>query len=828
MVLSSGTKLGPYEIVSQLGAGGMGEVYRARDSRLERTVAIKVLNGALASSPELKQRFEREARSISQLQHPHICTLYDIGRENGTDFLVMECLEGETLAARLQKGALPLDQLLKIAIEVADALERAHRAGIVHRDLKPGNIMLTKSGAKLLDFGLAKPISAVATAANGFSPILPPTFTAAATVTSPGPLVSPLTTQGTVLGTIQYMSPEQLQGIEADARSDIFAFGGILYEMATGQRPFQGKSQIKVASAILEDEPSAVRTLAPAVPEDLEHVIVTCLMKDANERFQCAHDLKAQLKWMAQRSSQPVIAPNKHVAWARIAWIAAGGLVVALVTALLYAFVARQPAIRLATLRASVPMPDNTTLPGPTPFFAISPDGTKLAIQARNENGKGLIYVRPLNSASWQPVIGTEGGFHPFWSPDSRKIAFFTQGKLQRIDADGGSSQTLAAAPAGRGGSWNQRGDIIFAPDTTGAIYRVSSAGGPVTQVTKLSAGERAHRYPVFLPDGQHFVYSSVPSGKIFVGSLREPEVRPLVDSEFQAVYARPGWLLFMKGETLMAQAVDPSGIRLHGDPVPIAESVSTVNNPSANRAAFAVSQTGTLLYSTGTSDTHVAYSDQAGKQVAPSGIPESTYAGARFSPDGRYLALSQISPASGQIYIHDIARDVATRLSTGEKGSLFPVWSPDGKQIAFASIQTIRTGKYTICVKASSGVGAEQVLLQDGGVPTDWSSDGRLLIYHSADSESKADSIWILPLAGDRKPTLFLAHADWARLSPDGHWVAYMSARSGVDQIFISSFPERRSEWQVTKVMERHGNKARVEMGSRDVFLAAKINIYG
>jgi serine/threonine protein kinase len=800
MGLSTGSRLGPYEIVSLLGAGGMGEVYRARDSRLERTVAIKVLNGALATSPELKQRFEREARSISQLQHPHICTLYDVGHENGTDFLVMECLEGETLADRVRKGSLPLNELLKTAIEIADALEQAHRAGIIHRDLKPGNVMLTKTGAKLLDFGLAKPASVGAAANSTSAPLL----SAAMTMTSPSPQ-SPITSSGSLIGTIQYMSPEQLQGIEADARSDIFAFGAMLYEMATGQRAFQGKSQIKVASAILEDEPPPFRTIAPALPQELEQVILACLPKDPSERFQCVHDIKVQLKWAARQSSRPKVEEKIQSSRRAIAWIAAFTLAVIVVSALYNVLFRPQPWIRSATLRALVPLPDNVALGGPTPFFSISPDGTKLALQARDESGKGHIYIRPMNSASWQLLVGTEGGFHPFWSPDSRAIAFFTQGKLQRINADGSSLQTLSQAAAGRGGAWNQSGDIIFAPDSSSAIYRVSSAGGPMTQVTKLTADERAHRYPAFLPDGDHFIYSSVPSGRIFVGSLREPGVRPLVESEFQATYAEPGWLLFLRGSTLMAQIFDARTLQTRGDPMPISESISEVNNPSANRAAFTVSQTGTLLFSTDRNNMRLVYRDPAGKQVNALGIPEDFYAGARFSPDGRYLALTRTDPISGQVYIHDIARDVATRLSSAEKGSLFPVWSPDAKQIAFASIQTIRTAKYAICLKDANGIGPEQVLLQDGGVPTDWSSDGRLLIYHTADPDSKADSIWILPLTGDRKPVLFLAHAEWARLSPDGRWIAYMSTRSGEDQVFVSSFPQRRNEWQVTSTGGQH-----------------------
>lgn len=796
MSLSTGFRLGPYEVVSLLGAGGMGEVYKARDTRLDRTVAIKILIASVTSTPELKQRFEREARTISQLQHPNICTLYDIGNDSATDYLVMEYLEGETLADRLRKGALPLGQLLTIAIDIADALEQAHRAGIVHRDLKPGNVMLTKSGAKLLDFGLAKPVSATAAASASSAPLL----SAAMTISGASPQ-SPLTSSGTLVGTIQYMSPEQLQGIEADVRSDIFSLGAMLYEMATGQRAFQGKSQIKVASAILEDEPTAVSTIAPSVPDSLEHVIRTCLAKDPTGRFQCAHDVKLQLRWVAERRSSTALSesvPRRS----RLLGVLPAALIVAVVVVatLIYAVSTRRElARRSGSFRASLTLPENVTVPGTTPSFSISPDGTKLAFQGKNASGKNQIYVRSMNALSWQPLTGTEDVGFIFWSPDSRTLAFFSEKKLKRIDAGGGPVQGLADAPNGRGGSWNENGDIIFAPEANGAIYRVAAGGGPVSPVTKLEAGEQAHRYPVFLPDGRHFLYSALPQRKIFVASIDGGKPIELVDSDYQAEYTRPGWLLFMRDGNLMAQALDSSNLHLRGDAVPIAESISAILNNQANRAAFSASLTGAMIYATGAAGVHLTYSDLAGKEITPSAIPPAIYAGARFSPDGRFLALSQMGAVTGGIFIHDIARDVVTHFSADEQSGVFPVWSPDGNQIAFSCRQRISQQSSPICLKASSGVGAEQVLVQDGGPPSDWSSDNRFLIYNRIEPESRAGSIWMLPLTGNGKPSLFLARSAWGRLSPDSRWIAYMSDRSGRSEVYISSFPQRRSERQVS-----------------------------
>jgi serine/threonine protein kinase len=464
MALTSGTRLGPYEIESPLGAGGMGEVYRARDTRLDRTIAIKVLNAQLVENSELRARFEREAKVISQLQHPHICVLHDVGNEGPVDYLVMEFLQGESLAERLRKGPLPPEQVLTIAIEIADALEKAHRAGVVHRDLKPGNVMLTKSGAKLLDFGLAKPFGATVASGKG-SGTSPSVFAAALTQTMPSPTpATPLSTAGAVIGTVQYMSPEQIQGIEADARSDIFAFGVMLFEMVTGRRSFEGKTQAAIVGQILAVDPPSVIILRPQTPPGLDRVIRLCLDKDPDERIQTAHDLRLQLQAIAEVPStsaqSPTVVPARRP-W--LPWIAAGVLAVAAIAfALAYMQSLRTPQV---SVHSYILPPDKTTFlltgnsAGPP---VLSPDGLRIAFVAKNVDGKQVLWIRPLNSAVAQPMSGTDGASYPFWSADSRYVAFFSAGKLNKLNASGGPPQALCNANAGRGGTWNSTGTIIF------------------------------------------------------------------------------------------------------------------------------------------------------------------------------------------------------------------------------------------------------------------------------------------------------------------------------------------------------------------------------
>jgi eukaryotic-like serine/threonine-protein kinase len=598
MPLPNGTQLGPYEIVAPVGAGGMGEVYRARDTRLDRDVAIKILPQHLAETPEARQRFEREARAVSSLNHPHICTLYDIGHQGGTDFLVMEYLEGETLSRRLDKGPLPTSELLRIAIEIADALEKAHRQGVIHRDLKPGNIMLTKGSAKLLDFGLAK--------ATGLA-AAPPSSSLTLSLHNPGS-TEPVTAKGTLVGTFQYMSPEQVEGKEADVRSDIFAFGAVLFEMATGKRAFEGKSQASVIAAILEREPPPISQLQPMSPPALDRVVKICLSKDPDDRFQTAHDLKLQLEWIRDAGSQagvpaPVVAHRKHRE--RIAWGSAALLAI-LAIVLIIGYIARAP-IPAPAIVSEISPPANTkfvlngTTAGPP---VLSPDGQQLAFTAVGSDGHQRLWVRPLNVATSHPLQGTDGAVYPFWSPDSRHLGYFAGGKLNRIDASGGPSFAICDANLPRGGSWAQDDTILFTPTVSDPIFRIPASGGTPQPVTKLSgsANGRSHRWPQFLPDGKHFLFflqtPDPASQAIYAASISGGEPTLLVRNSSAAIYAPPGYLLFVRQGTLMAQRFDVSKLQLTGDALPLAEHVAV--NTVINQAIFTVSQDGILTYQAG------------------------------------------------------------------------------------------------------------------------------------------------------------------------------------------------------------------------------------
>src|SRR5215469_10952170 len=618
MALSSCTKLGPYEIQSPLGAGGMGEVYRARDTRLDRSVAVKILPGHLSVSPEAKQRFEREARAISSLNHPNICTLYDVGHQDGTDYLVMEYLEGETLAARLIKGPLAPDLVLKYGIEICEGLETAHRRGVVHRDLKPGNVMLTKLGAKLMDFGLAKALPTEKPPSEGLT----------ATLMSPEGS-QPLTARGMVVGTFQYMAPEQVEGKEADARSDVFALGAVLYEMATGKKAFTGKNQASIVAAILASEPQAISAVRPMSPPVLDRVVKICLTKDPDERWQTAHDVKLQLQWIAEGGSQagvpaPVVArrKNRELLMTIVAAIALATSLV--MTGLYLSRRAAQPHAIRSYIKPAV----NTTfiLSGPGSGFALSPDGLRLVYSALREDGKSLLFVRPLDSLQAQPLVGTEGGALPFWSPDSRYIGFFAGGKLKKVEASGGPPLTLCDAPSPRGGSWGRNGVIIFTPSLNTPLYRVSDSGGVATPITELDLkkNQTTHRWPYFLPDGHHFLFVSGtpflprenPTNAIEVGSLDSKERKFLMFTHAGAAYAA-GHIFFLRQNTLMAQPFDPKDLVFTGDASPVADPV--FEDTGTVRSVFSVSDSGTLAYVEGSSAAarKLIWVDRVGKKVA-------------------------------------------------------------------------------------------------------------------------------------------------------------------------------------------------------------------
>jgi eukaryotic-like serine/threonine-protein kinase len=805
MPIASGTKLGPYEIQSELGAGGMGEVYRARDTRLDRQVAIKVLAAHLSSSPELKQRMEREARAISSLNHPHICQLYDIGSQDGTDYLVMELLEGETVAERARKGALPLNEVLKIGAEVADALAFAHRAGIVHRDLKPANIMLTKSGAKLMDFGLAKPFGMTATASGAA-----PSFTAVATMTGLSP-ASPLTTAGSIVGTIQYMSPEQIEGKEADARSDIFALGAVLYEMVTGKRAFEGKSQISVASSILEKDPEPISAAKPMTPSAFEYVVKTCLQKDPEERFQSAHDVRLQLKWIAEdRPSPPTAAlpsASRHPR-ERLAWSAA--ILIAIVVGAIAALFAR-PSQPARIIRTVIAPPEGTSLrltgdvAGPP---VLSPDGTYVAFSASAADGKVVLWVRPMDKLEARALPGTENVIFPFWSPDSRSLGFFADGKLKTADLNGGSPQVVCDAPQARGGSWGPGGVILMTADVQAPIVRVSASGGAPVAVTRLDPGRHtSHRWPFILPDGKHFLYLAInhdsaqsENDAIYFASIDGIENHPLFRSQTNAVYAS-GFLLFARSSQLMAQKLNPVSGELSGEPQVLANGVA--NDLSTWHMDASASDAGLLaMGSGGTPDWQLIWVDRTGKRISTVADKLSNLQFARLSPDGERVAL-QLDTGANDIWVLDLARGIRTRLTFGPVSNYSPAWSPDGKWIAYSSE---RNGKNHLYRKPSDGSGAEEVLLDDDQVvvPSDWSGDGKFLLYARGPVHAAGEEIWALPLDGDRKPFQVVPHGANAfaingTLSPDGHWLAYASNESGQAEVYVVPFRGGQGKWQVS-----------------------------
>ncbi len=823
MGLPPGTKLGPYQVLAPLGAGGMGEVYKARDTRLERTVAIKVLPQHLSASLEVRQRFEREAKTISQLSHPHICALYDVGNQDGVEYLVMEYLEGETLAERLLKGPLPTDQALRYGIEIADALDKAHRQGIVHRDLKPGNVMLTKSGVKLLDFGLAKAVQPASSASA---------------LTSLPTEGQALTAEGTILGTFQYMAPEQLEGRESDARTDIFALGAVLYEMATGQKAFSGRSRASLIGAILKDEPPPISTVQPMTPPSLDRVVRTCLAKDPEERWQSAHDIKSELTWIAQSGSQagvaaPVVAARRSRE--RVAWILAAlfgiGLAVALSLSVL-----RWPkgSGEARVLKLSILPPEKGAfIPG---MIALSPDGSRLAFVAAGADGKNLLWIRPLNALEPRPLPGTEGAYAPFWSPDGRFLGFFAERKLKKIEASGGPPQILCnlTAIVGRGGTWNREGVILFASSPGGPLFRIPDAGGAATPVTKLDDArqENSHRWPVFLPDGRHFLFFARSRQKenraIFVGSLDSKEIRFLMSGTSNVLFApvsvggSEGHLLFEREGWLVARKLDLRTLRFEGDPMPIAEKIKASDPLTA--AMFTVSETGVLAYGKGTNTgpPRLLWFDRSGKRLGSIDSPGYCL-DINLSPDGKHVALDVVNFEVGgrELWQTELTRGVASRLTLGDKMAWSPVWSPEGSRIAFAS-NSIGAAP-DLYEKPSSGVGKEEPLFHSdvSKFPVDWSADGRFLLFESRDPGSKS-KLWILPLSGDRKPFPLLQtpfNEYLGAFSPDGHWIAYVSDESGRPEVYVQTFPISTAKWRVST---NGGTQPRWRRGGKEIFYLA------
>ncbi|HSA93155.1 MAG TPA: protein kinase [Terriglobales bacterium] len=784
MALAGGARLGPYEIESPVGAGGMGEVYRARDTRLGRTVAIKVLPAASAGDRELRQRFEREARTISSLNHPHICSLFDVGHQDGTDFLVMEYLEGETLAHRLQRGALSTEQLLQYGREIADALDKAHRQGIVHRDLKPGNIMLTKSGVKLMDFGLAKLAQVAA----------PMTTVLSQLVTED----QKLTDRGIVVGTFQYMAPEVLEGKEADARADIFALGVVLYEMATGRPAFQGKTRASLIAAILSSEPPPIAQLQPLTPPALERVVKACLAKDPEERIQTAHDVLLQLKWIAEAGSEagvPVPVAARRKRRERIAWGCAAALAL-LAIALGVGYVRRAPAVP-AVVRFSLPPPENAHF---DQFdLALSPDGRSLAAIGVEDSGKRFLWVRSLDSLAGQRPEGTEGAQAPFWSPDGKWVGFFADGKLKRVSVLGGLPETVCDHIIAASATWNREGVFLLTSMEGGPILRITSEDCAPKPATKFDPGGKVflHAWPNFLPDGKHFLFTALARDKIhevLVGSLDSVEARPLLRDASNAYYSAPGYLLFSRQGILMTQPFDAQSQRLSGEAIPLVkEQLHFVGLHGG--AAYSASENGVLAYFIQNPDhTQLVWRDRSGKQLGV--IPDSTdYVQPRLSPDGTRVVAGSYDwlTHTGDLWTYDLQRNHWQRLTQHSfPASATAVWSHDGSHIYY---DTMVGGKGGIYAKPARASGEEETLFTGATsrvlLATDVSPDGRYLLF-GRDSRETGMDILRLPLSGEHKPTPLREtkfNESYARFSPDGHWIVYASDESGQFEVYLQPF---------------------------------------
>jgi serine/threonine-protein kinase len=804
VTVKTGTRLGPYEILSAIGAGGMGEVYRARDTRLDRIVAIKVLPTHLADRSELRERFEREARTIAGLNHPHICTLFDIGQQDGTDFLVMEYLEGETLAQRLAKGPLPLEQVLQYAVEISDALDKAHRKGVTHRDLKPGNIMLTKSGTKLLDFGLAKLKQEAAPANVSLSDL--PTAN------------EPLTAQGSIVGTIQYMAPEQLEGKEVDARADIFAFGAVVYEMATGKRAFEGKSQASLIAAILERDPPAMSALQPMTPPALDRLVKKCLAKEPEKRWQAASDVCDELKWIAEGGSQVAFSPTHATKGVRS--LGRRELILGSGASLLAAAVTGIAAWRLKpspsqpVTRTVITLPPGQQLAGLEngPALALSPNGTLLAYVAR-QGGMQQLYLRTMDSLEARPIPGTEGAIEPFFSPDGQWLGFFAGGKLRKVSVSGGAALTLSDAVNSAGASWGSQGMIAFAPAADlSPLQQVPETGGAPEALTRFDKGEVTHRWPDFLPGGKAVLFAGGGNVNYFtdahvaVQAVGTGERRNLTQEGTNPRYASTGHLIYAQGGNLMAVPFDLQRLAVIGAAIPVVEDV--LQSTSSGAAQYSISATGSLVYVSGavqSAQCKLVWVSRNG-EAQPLVAPAHAYLGPRVSPDGRKIAVA-IQEQEAQIWQYDLARETLTRLTFEGNNNVAPSWTPDGKRIAFISNAAAPQNIFWLLADGSGGL-ERLTTSQYTQVPMSWSADGQMLAFLEVNPSTGYD-IWVLRM-GDpsassgqvRKAEPFLRtsfNESVPRFSRDGHWLAYISNESGRYEVYVQPFPGPGGKWQIS-----------------------------
>jgi eukaryotic-like serine/threonine-protein kinase len=816
----AGTRLGPYEIVAPLGAGGMGEVYRARDTRLDRTVAVKVLAGALAADSESRRRFEEEARAIAALNDPHICTIHDVGRHGDLDYLVLEFLEGETLADRIKRsGALPVEEALTIAVQTADALDRAHRAGIAHRDLKPGNVMLVRrAGApgpdvKLLDFGLASRTAVTRPKAldNSLAATMAPSMVATRPPTA--------TVSSGFSGTIQYMSPEQLDGDPGDHRADIFAFGCVLYEMLAGRKPFEGQSAVTVIAAIMSTEPAPIEALKTAHPL-LDHVMRRCLEKDRERRWQSIGDVAGQLRWIAEH---PQAAPTPAPAARTYSWPAKVAIVTATLVlgtlALLAAIRGLRPERTVAdlpTLRLEI-----TTPPSDDATMAMTSDGSRIAFVA-NQNRVPMLWVRPLDATESRVLPGTEGASFPFWAPDGHNLGFFAEGKLKRIDINGGRPLVVADAPNGRGGTWNRDGDILFSPGVSNPIMRVSTRGGAAEALTETNTSGTGpdHRWPQFLPDGKRFLFSSTLGAQetkgIYVGSLdKTPYVRVLaVDAAGR--FAAPDKLLTTIQGALQVYNFDPATGAVQGSPVVAAQGFA------GGIGAMAASDTGVLAYRTGSAQRRqFVWVDRQGTVLRTIGEPEIGNNGSpELSADEQSVVVFSGRSGDNDIWVIELARNLARRITDGPPADAHPIWDPDGQHVVFNSGRFPRRGGQT---RQAINGGSPEPLFPSGdirGTLLSWTRDRQYALLRRENPKTNADLIAIRVTDQQELPVSQAIYDELeGQFSPDGKWVALVATDSGRPEVFLQSFPDARSRTQISTA---GGTQVRWSADGKEIFFIA------
>jgi serine/threonine protein kinase len=820
MKLSPETTLTHYHILAPLGAGGMGEVYRARDTRLDREVAIKVLPAEFAQDADRLKRFEQEARATSALNHPNILTIYDIGNHDGAPFIVAELLEGEELRAQLNDGALPVRQALDYARQIAEGLAAAHEKGVVHRDLKPENLFVTRDGrVKILDFGLAK--------------LKPQKL--AGSVNTDAPTRMPQTDPGVVMGTVGYMSPEQVRGQEADHRSDIFSFGAILYEMLSGRRAFLAESLAETMTAIVKEELSGLSEINAQVPPALERIVRRCLEKRPERRFHSAHDLGFALEALSAPSSSSgsnlTTAANaliegkaKSSAWQSRIWMIATVVVSLIALALGLASFTR-PSTETRAVRLTFTPPPELAFNDTQPDAAvISPDGQKLAFTATSADGKSMLYVRSLNSTEVKLLPGSENALEPFWSPDSRSIAYGSNGKLKRSDLTGASAQVLCDAARLVGGTWSKDGVIVFGPDYDTALRQVPVQGGEPKPVNMKAEGKDVEvrtRYPYFLPDGRHFIFPRGQQG-IWAGSLDSPDLKQIVDQAGVAIYAPPGWLIFLRNDTLVAQAFDAGKLALSGEPIPII--AGGKNHPGSRR--FSVSDNGILVWQgQWQRDYQLVWYDRQGKQTGAIDAPMKVNVGQSpmLSPDGKRLVVRRVmgsgraGGADSNIWVVDLDKGTGLRITS--TFSQMPVWSPDGSRI-------LHNNGNKIAVKAANGSGDAEILLQRTAFPLAWSPDGRFILFMERGVKTRMD-LWALPMFGERREYQ-LSNSPFdeqnPQLSPDGRWLAYTSDETGNHEIYVQSFSADGKLGADKRIVSTRGGKLPIwrRDGSELFFVAA------